>query len=162
MTGLEEFTMKTFGSAEEILVFAIQEEEAAAAFYEEMASTVEDPRMRGLLESFAEEERGHRHKLETVNLEKRDDFAPDRIAGMEPEDFVVAENPGIDMAYAQVLKLVMEKEVAAFRLYTRLSEATDDPELRDLLLALAQEEAKHKLSFEVELAELMKREAEGA
>ena len=44
----------------------------------------------------------------------------------------------------------MEKEKAAFKLYNDLAATTENAEIRDLLLALAQEEAKHKLRFEVE------------
>ena len=44
----------------------------------------------------------------------------------------------------------MKKEKAAFKLYTDLSEKAGDESLRSFFLALAQEEAKHKLSFELE------------
>jgi rubrerythrin len=44
----------------------------------------------------------------------------------------------------------MKKEKEAFRLYTTLADFTDDPILKDTFHGLAQEEAKHKLRFEVE------------
>ena len=44
----------------------------------------------------------------------------------------------------------MKQEKAAFKLYTDLAVVAPDEDLRDLLLSLAQEEAKHKLRFEVE------------
>ena len=47
----------------------------------------------------------------------------------------------------------MKKEKAAFRLYTDLSKATDNVELSKLFLALAKEEARHKLRFELEYDE---------
>jgi rubrerythrin len=47
----------------------------------------------------------------------------------------------------------MKQEKAAFRLYTDLAASTDDDAVRDLFLGLAQEEAKHKLRFEVEYDE---------
>ena len=44
----------------------------------------------------------------------------------------------------------MKDEKASFRMYTQLAAGTDNPELRTTLLRLAQEEAKHKLRFEIE------------
>ncbi len=44
----------------------------------------------------------------------------------------------------------MKAEKAAFKLYHTLASTTDDPALKATLLGLAQEEAKHKLRFEIE------------
>jgi rubrerythrin len=68
-------------------------------------------------------------------------------------DYVVASAPGPDISYQDALILAMKKEKAAFRLYNDLAGLADDEGLRDLFLALAQEEAKHKLRFEVEYDE---------
>ena len=46
--------------------------------------------------------------------------------------------------------MAMKAEKAAFKLYNDLAEATDDENLRSVFLSLAQEEAKHKLRFEIE------------
>ena len=54
------------------------------------------------------------------------------------------------MDYQSALILAMKKEKAAFRLYTDLAASTEDEGIRDLFQGLAQEEAKHKLRFEVE------------
>jgi rubrerythrin len=44
----------------------------------------------------------------------------------------------------------MKREKAAFKLYSDLAAACSDPQVRETLLRLAQEEAKHKLRFELE------------
>jgi rubrerythrin len=62
----------------------------------------------------------------------------------------VDEAPGPKTDYQGALILAMKREKAAFRLYSDLAARTEDAELKDLLLGLAQEEAKHKLRFEVE------------
>ena len=46
--------------------------------------------------------------------------------------------------------MAMKAEKAAFKLYTDLAAATDDDGLKQIFLDLAQEEAKHKLRFELE------------
>jgi rubrerythrin len=48
------------------------------------------------------------------------------------------------------LILAMKKEKIAFRLYNDLASASTDEPSKKLFLMLAQEEAKHKLRFEVE------------
>jgi len=149
--------MTSFKSAEEILEFAIGEEEAAAALYAEMANKATDPRMREVWESFAREEEEHKRKLENVKIEYQADFPAERIAEMSRGEFEVEGNPDPDMDYEQALQLVMQMEVAAFKLYTRLAAlaaAAENQKLRELFLALAQEEANHKLHFEVEYDEV--------
>ncbi|MCP4711824.1 MAG: rubrerythrin, partial [Planctomycetes bacterium] len=44
----------------------------------------------------------------------------------------------------------MKAEKAAYKLYSNLATAVDDPALKETLLGLAQEEAKHKSRFEIE------------
>jgi len=54
------------------------------------------------------------------------------------------------LSFQDALILAMKAEKAAFRLYSELATATDNAELQTMLLGLAQEEAKHKLRFEIE------------
>ena len=56
----------------------------------------------------------------------------------------------IAMDYQDALIAAMKAEKAAYRLYTDLASATDNADLQGLFKNLAQEEAKHKLRFEVE------------
>ena len=58
-----------------------------------------------------------------------------------------------DLNYQDALIVAMKEEKAAFKLYTTLAGKTDDPEARAIFLMLAQEEAKHKLRFEIEYDE---------
>ena len=54
------------------------------------------------------------------------------------------------MNYQEVLVYAMKAEKLAYQLYLRLAQATDDPGLVEVFNSLAQEEAKHKLRFEIE------------
>jgi len=147
--------MKTFGSLAEILDFAIREEEKAAAFYRNLAAAARDPQTRKLYESFALEEDGHKHKLQTVVIERQDAW-PDDLAAVRVHEVPDVEvRPDLDRA--AILQLVMKKELEAFRLYTALAGLARDPEQRALLDGLAQEEARHKLSFELEYDELSRK-----
>jgi rubrerythrin len=44
----------------------------------------------------------------------------------------------------------MKKEKMAYKLYTNLSAAVKDETLKTTMVSLANEEAKHKLRFEIE------------
>jgi rubrerythrin len=60
------------------------------------------------------------------------------------------------MDYKDMLMLGIEKEEASFRTYVNLAPSVHDQESREVLLALAQEEVKHKLRFETEYDMLLK------
>jgi rubrerythrin len=54
------------------------------------------------------------------------------------------------MSYIDLLVLAIKKEEAARKLYTDLATIAKEQKLRDIFLKLAQEEANHKLRFEIE------------
>ena len=76
--------------------------------------------------------------------------AAKKIVDLKIADYVVDIEISTDMDYQQALIVAMKKEKAAFRLYTNLANIVDDPNLSTVFQALAQEEAKHKLRFEIE------------
>ena len=141
--------MEEFGSIEEILDFAIAGEIQASQFYTELAGQMENPAMRKVFEDFAKDELGHKARLEGVkkgNIQaKTEDVADLKIA-----DYMVDIEPSPNMDYQSAIILAMKKEKAAFKLYTTLASKMQDSELRNMFLSLAQEEAKHKLRFEIE------------
>ena len=138
------------GSVDEILDFAIQQEEKAAQFYTELAEKVPHRHMKEALLGFAGEELGHKAKLLQVKSGKGMQRAADKILDLKIADYLEDAAPSRDVDYRQALVLAMKAEKAAFRLYSDLASATDDATLKATLLALAQEEAKHKLRFEIE------------
>jgi rubrerythrin len=142
--------MKEFKSIDDILDFAIGEEEAAQRFYEGLAGRAESAAMREVFEGFAREEKGHRAKLEAIKLGHRRVAFASRVEDLKIGDYLVDVDATPETGYQEALILAMKKEKAAFRLYSDLAAAAPDEELRAIFLGLAQEEAKHKLRFEVE------------
>ena len=59
-------------------------------------------------------------------------------------------------SYEDALVVAMKKEKAAYKLYTKLGEMVESEDARNLFLALAQEEAKHKLRFEIAYDDMLK------
>lgn len=140
-------------TVDEILDFAIEREQEAVDFYTDLASQSSSPSGKASFEQFANEERGHRAKLQAVKDGKRLRASAKAIQDLKIGDYLVDEKASPQTDYQGALIVAMKREKAAFRLYTDLAERTDDAEVKELLLGLAQEEAKHKLRFEVEYDE---------
>ena len=145
-------------TVDEILGFAIEQEEQAARFYTDLANKMSHEPMKGAFLDFAEEERGHKAKLLSIKAGKQLLPAEQRVMDMKIGDYLEDVELSADLDYQQALILAMKAEKAAFKLYQDLAAATDDPALKQTLLALAQEEAKHKLRFEIEYDDVILKE----
>ena len=143
------------GNLEEILDFAIAGEQEAHDFYMDLAKKVERPGMEGLFTQFAREELGHKAKLENIKKGARS-FAPaKKVVDLKIGDYLVDVDPTVTLTYQNALILAMKRERAAFQLYTDLAAQSDDAEVKQIFEGLAQEEAKHKLRFEVEYDDMI-------
>ena len=147
--------MKTWSSVEEVLDFAIREEEGAEKFYTRLAEQVKNVAMRYVFEDFAREEKGHKKKLLAVKKGKSLKLAGQTVQDLKIADYLVDIEPSPDMTYIDALIVAMKKEKAAFKLYIDLAAATKDEKIKIVFLELAQEEAKHKLRFEIEYDDSM-------
>lgn len=139
-----------FTSITEVLDFAIANEDKAHDFYLELALKARSPVMRDVLEGFAAEEFGHKLKLQAVRDGEFDLGPADDIPSLGVAESVDDVEPGDQMSYADALVLAMKREKAAYRLYLDLAAAAPTQELTDMFLGLANEEAKHKVRFELE------------
>jgi len=145
-------------SVDEILDFAITSEAGAYQFYKELATKMQSQAMRQVFEDFAKEELSHKAKLEKIKNNKSVTFAKTKeVADLKISDYVVDVEPRPDMDYQDALVLAMKAEKMAYKLYSDLASTATDQSIRELFLALAQEEARHKLRFEIEYdQEIMK------
>lgn len=135
---------------EQIISFAIDNEIEAYKFYTELSEKVNNPEIKKILLDFAAEEKGHKKLLEDFKKGKKVNLGGDKIPDLKIADYAVDIKPTPNMKYQDILTLAMKKEKAAFALYTDLAEESADPEAKKLFQALAQQEAKHKLRFELE------------
>jgi rubrerythrin len=142
----------------EILDFAIVREQEAHDFYADLANKAKHPGMKDIFSQFAKEELGHKKKLEGVKAGKSLSSVQQKVMDLKIADYLVDVEPGESMNYQQALILAMKREKAAFRLYTDLAALVDDGNLKLTFMGLAQEEAKHKLRFEVEYDDEILRE----
>jgi rubrerythrin len=149
--------MKQFKSVDDILDFAIANEQDAFEFYSKYSGRVKKE-MQPIFIEFAEEEIKHKARLMKIKEEKIFTFSPEKINSLNLSDYTTSGNFTLDLSYQDALILAMLKEKAAFRLYMNLSQQTESPFLKELFLSLAQEESKHKLRFELEYDEYILKE----
>ncbi|MFA8435492.1 MAG: ferritin family protein [Marinifilaceae bacterium] len=143
--------MQEFKSLNDILDFAINEEQMAADFYNALAAKMETQEMKATFEQYALEEIGHRAKLEAIKDGKEFAYSEEKIADLKIGDYLLdVDTSRTDFTYQEALTIAMKKEKIAFRLYNDLAASATDENSKNLFLMLAQEEAKHKLRFEVE------------
>ncbi len=138
-----------------ILDFAIGEEIAAAAFYTDLAQRTTRPDLREALVGFAREEEGHRARLEAIKAGAATLAPGQAVSSLKIADYLVDVAPSPQMSYREALVVAINKEKAAHRLYSDLAARAAETSLRDAFLALAAEEARHRLRFEMEYDDLL-------
>jgi len=139
-----------FKSVDEILDFAVQREQESYDFYMNLSKQVEVKAMKQICLDFAKEEEGHKKKIQRLKAGKLLLTASGKIMDLKISDYTVDVKPSPKLDYQQALIIAMKKEKAAFKLYTDLAGISTDAAVKQLFLSLAQEEAKHKLRFEIE------------
>jgi rubrerythrin len=139
-----------FESIEDILDYAIAREEAAESLYTELADRVARPGMREAFLHFAAEERGHKERLLKIKAGELPSVTEEQVKDLRISDHLVEPEPTANMTYQEALLFAMKSEKAAFIMYTKLAELAGDPSFSRIFRSLAQEEAKHKLRFEIE------------
>ncbi len=140
-----------FNSVEKILDFAMIKEQEAHDFYLVLSKRMEKQYMKEIFLGFAKEEMGHKEKIKAIKEGKLMLKAEKEILDLQIGDYLEDSDPAAeDLDYQKALIIAMKAEKRAFRLYSDLAGAVQDPGLKETLYALAQEEAKHKLRFEVE------------
>ena len=144
--------MGKVNSDQEILEFAISKEVEAYHFFLALAGRVEDPKMRQVFEDLAAEELEHKAKLELEILKMGKTLKEQPIPPGRPESGYIMSDSDLplDIDYNDMLMLGIEKENAAFRMFVNLIPTVQDEESREILLALAEEEVRHKLRFQNE------------
>lgn len=143
--------LTNFQSVNNVLDFAIEKEAEAQEFYLEWAGKLEATHLKELFRNFAGEEQKHKEKLERVrsgSTFKANSTA--KVTDLKIVDYLVDIVPTPDMDYQEALIIAMRREKSSFKLYNDLAAMSGDEDMRNLFLALAQEEAKHKLRLETE------------
>lgn len=150
--------MKEFKHVDEILVFAIEQEQKAVDFYTGLAKEAQSEEMKKVFLEFAGEEIKHKQRLTRIREEGVFTMPKQQVADLKIGDYIVEVKPSGKLSYEEALVLAMKREKAAFKLYTNLAERAPSDELKEIFETLAMEESRHKLRFELEYDEYVLRE----
>lgn len=142
-----------WSSFDEVVRFAAQKEASSVALYEGASKVAETPEAKAMFEELASEERRHRELLERMSKEAVSKYEMREIPDLKISDYLVDVQFSPNMRYDEILILAMKREAKAVELYKGLQTVSDDPALKKLFQALAQEEVKHKLRLEEEYEE---------
>ena len=141
--------MLEFQSFEDVLDFAILQEQAAQEFYTKLSLEVEDPSVREFYRSLVAEECGHEGKLRAL---KRYAYAlrqPD-LKDLAESGYLDAMPIPPDITFKEAIKYALNKERSAQQLYTILADFADREELEQLFRHLASQEMEHVKYFQKE------------
>jgi rubrerythrin len=142
----------------EVIDFAIDREIEANEFYIKLSKQTDNPAMRKAFEDFAKEELGHKAKLEAFKQGELTIKQDNKTETLNWTDYLVGVEPKPDMSYSDALILAMKKEKASYRLYMDLAAIVNVEEATEMFMWLANEEAKHKLRFEIEYDDVVMRD----
>jgi rubrerythrin len=137
-------------TVDEILDYAIDQEQQAADFYADLANRAEKAGMKEILLDFSAEEQTHKDRLLAVKAGERELTPEQEVLDLKISDYLVEVDASTDISYQDALIVAMKRERAAFQLYSDMAARVPDSHLKEVLQGLAKEEAKHKLFFESE------------
>jgi len=149
--------MKEFENVSDILDFAIDLEQNAVDFYTDLAGRSENEAMAEVFTQFANEEKGHKLRLQRIKANEAFEFKEEKVTDLHIADYMIRIDISPTMSYKDALILAMKREKSAYKLYSDLV-AIAPPSLQKVFQTLAQEEAKHKLRFEIEYDDYVLRE----
>lgn len=150
--------MKEFKHVDEILVFAIEQEQKAVDFYTGLAKEARNEEMKKVFVEFAGEEIKHKQRLTRIREEGVFSMPRQHVTDLKIADYMVDVKASGKLSYEDTLVLAMKREKAAFKLYTTLAKRAPNDELKEIFETLAMEESRHKLRFELEYDEYVLRE----
>jgi rubrerythrin len=140
-------------TVDEILDYAIDQEQQAADFYADLAGRAEKAGMKDILLDFSAEEQSHKQRLLAVKAGDYELTPEQAVLDLKISDYLVEVGATDDISYQDALIVAMKRERAAFQLYSDMAARVPEGHLKEVLDGLAREEAKHKLFFESEYDE---------
>jgi rubrerythrin len=145
--------MKIFRTFEEIIDYAIDKEMDEIEFYTGLAERMDRKNVRQLFNNIALEKTARMLRLEKMkDLKLNSDF--DKIQDLKLAGTLEdVDYNKTDLSYQEALILAMKKEKAKFKFYMEMAESAINEECRNTFLALANDEARQKLKFEIEYDE---------
>jgi rubrerythrin len=133
---------------QEVVKEAIQAEINAANFYRSLQDQVKSDTSKVILKELENMEWGHKHILEHLDTEGIEQYESAKIPDLKISETMIVPPETSHMSIQEIIITAMKREEAARDRYGNLAMETDDIRIKNLLLRLSDEEAKHKLQLE--------------
>lgn len=139
-----------FNNFQDILKFAIRQEQAAIAGYGELMEKTDLPGLKGLLRDLQDEEKQHKQLLETLGTKDLEDHEIHQVADLKISDYLVEDSLDPDSSFQDLLIYAAKKEKKAVDLYTSMLKKVHNLDHKKLFEFLIEQERSHKLKLETE------------
>lgn len=133
---------------DDILDLALEREDAAYRLYLNAAKKATNQSAKKIFDELAEQESGHKKLILRLDKQKIAGYAFTQVPDLGISEYLVNIPYHDNMTYQEILVYAMKSEEKSYRFYMEAEKMTDDPELKKLLLMLANEEKKHKFRLE--------------
>jgi rubrerythrin len=141
---------------QEALAYAIDQERDAAGQYDLFSHRATKPATRSMFAALAAEERTHQTRLEGITPAMLTTCAGKLIA--EPSSTAPGVSFDPDMDFVAALRLAIQHEEEAIRLYDAMRSEAGDEKLCGLLTALVEQEQGHRAKLQEELDSVVLRD----
>jgi rubrerythrin len=149
---MDQGNIKTF---EDIIRFAISNEEEAAALYSGLAEKAKHTSAQSMFEELAAQEEAHGKALKEKGAAGFPGGGGAEIPDLKMSNYLVDVSIDPDSSYQDILIFAIKNEASAVGLYTDLCARTTDDGAKALFSQIAEEEKLHKLRLETEYDEIV-------
>jgi rubrerythrin len=130
-----------------VISMAVENEIEAYDFYTAVGEKVNDPNLKSIFKSLADEEKKHRNFLQGLLSQSKP------LCFDETKDYKIAETVdkpklSLGMKPADAIALAMKNEEEAMNMYTELAGSSADKEQKEMFESLARMEQGHKVKLE--------------
>jgi len=143
-----------FETIRDLLTFAISKERASQQFYRDLAMQMKDHAAQKIFHAIGQQEEKHEEALKLEVLKQGFSLSEnsEAVSGKDTEwqEQSALDQEALHMNYMDALMVAIQKERAAFQLYTQMIAMTQEPQFRRILMGLAEEEMRHVIRFERE------------
>jgi len=139
-----------FESVDDVLLFAIEKEQEAAAFYREAAKSEIQEAAKTVFLDFAKEEDKHEQMIKDFMADKSSiaNYQFKKLDDLKRSDYMMDMEYKPGLTYFEIMRIAMKREEKSYKLYQNLSQSAESEELASLFSVLANEELKHKNGLE--------------
>jgi rubrerythrin len=132
----------------QVIEKAIQAEIDAANYYRNLQNIIKVDASKVILKELENMEWGHMKILQNIDSATVESYQKQDIRNLGISETLHTPAESAHLTIQEILITAIKREENAWKMYTSLSEETEDIRIKLILLKLADEEAKHKLQLE--------------